>query len=95
MYTNCVVVYHHMYDITSGSDFLHIKFSTKFFCIHLSLSKTKFCVHVVVTEIGLCYSDTELIDESYSLYGVKLPVPRGQFPAPAIPSYDSTRSVWE
>uniref|UniRef100_A0A1B6E1T9 Actin interacting protein 3-like C-terminal domain-containing protein n=2 Tax=Clastoptera arizonana TaxID=38151 RepID=A0A1B6E1T9_9HEMI len=33
-------------------------------------------------------SDTELIDESYSLYGVKLPVPRGQFPAPA---YDATR----
>lgn len=38
--------------------------------------------------IYICYSDTELIDESYSLYGVKLPVPRGQFPAPA---YDATR----
>uniref|UniRef100_A0A1B6KQ65 Actin interacting protein 3-like C-terminal domain-containing protein n=1 Tax=Graphocephala atropunctata TaxID=36148 RepID=A0A1B6KQ65_9HEMI len=36
-------------------------------------------------------SDTELIDESYSLYGVKLPVPRGQFPAPAVVPYDSTR----
>ena len=61
----------------------------------LSLSKDKIvyaCLTYQVTKIGLCYSDTELIDESYSLYGVKLPVPRGQFPAPAIPSYDSTRS---
>ncbi|XP_039281035.1 coiled-coil domain-containing protein AGAP005037 isoform X6 [Nilaparvata lugens] len=40
-------------------------------------------------------SDTELIDESYSLYGVKLPVPRagGQFPPgpPVHPPYDATR----
>ena len=45
-------------------------------------------------------SDTELIDESYSLYGVKLPTagrsvvtpqPRGQFPAPAVVPYDATR----
>ncbi|XP_054270832.1 coiled-coil domain-containing protein AGAP005037 isoform X5 [Macrosteles quadrilineatus] len=36
-------------------------------------------------------SDTELIDESYSLYGVKPPFPRGQFPAPAVPTpYDAT-----
>nr|CAD7432317.1 unnamed protein product [Timema monikensis] len=43
-------------------------------------------------------SDTELIDESYSLYGVKLPAartvapqPRSQFPAPAVVPYDATR----
>jgi hypothetical protein len=45
-------------------------------------------------------SDTELIDESYSLYGVKLPTagrsvvtpqPRSQFPAPAVVPYDATR----
>ncbi|PSN30815.1 hypothetical protein C0J52_23364 [Blattella germanica] len=48
----------------------------------------------------LVASDTELIDESYSLYGVKLPTagrsvvtpqPRGQFPAPAVVPYDATR----
>ncbi|XP_075211350.1 coiled-coil domain-containing protein AGAP005037 isoform X2 [Lycorma delicatula] len=40
-------------------------------------------------------SDTELIDESYSLYGVKLPVPRGQFPGPPVhPTYDTTRSLF-
>lgn len=43
-------------------------------------------------------SDTELLDESYSLYGVKLPpggpraAPRAPFPPPAaIPPYDATR----
>ncbi|XP_067006011.2 coiled-coil domain-containing protein AGAP005037 isoform X4 [Anabrus simplex] len=43
-------------------------------------------------------SDTELMDESYSLYGVKLPTgrpvapqPRSQFPAPAVVPYDATR----
>lgn len=44
-------------------------------------------------DIGYLYSDTELIDESYSLYGVKLPVPRGQFPAPPVIPYDTTRSA--
>lgn len=43
------------------------------------------------------YSDTELMDESYNLYGVKLaagPVPpRSPFapPAPVVPPYDVTR----
>ncbi|XP_018330762.1 coiled-coil domain-containing protein AGAP005037 isoform X9 [Agrilus planipennis] len=42
-------------------------------------------------------SDTELMDEQYSLYGVKMPpgggrpAPRAQFPGPAAPPYDSTR----
>ncbi|KAJ8935983.1 hypothetical protein NQ318_000853 [Aromia moschata] len=44
-------------------------------------------------------SDTELLDESYSLYGVKLPpgggprvAPRSPFPPPAsVPPYDATR----
>ncbi|XP_031342566.1 coiled-coil domain-containing protein CG32809-like isoform X3 [Photinus pyralis] len=41
-------------------------------------------------------SDTELLDEQYSLYGVKLPSggPRGvrsQFPGPAAAPYDTTR----
>uniref|UniRef100_A0A1Y1K8Q5 Actin interacting protein 3-like C-terminal domain-containing protein n=1 Tax=Photinus pyralis TaxID=7054 RepID=A0A1Y1K8Q5_PHOPY len=42
-------------------------------------------------------SDTELLDEQYSLYGVKLPSggPRGvrsQFPGPAAAPYDTTRA---
>lgn len=44
------------------------------------------------------FSDTELLDESYSLYGVKLPPggprapPRSPFAPPAaVPPYDATR----
>lgn len=46
--------------------------------------------------IEVIFSDTELIDESYSLYGVKIPpagpraAPRTQF-APASVPYDATR----
>ncbi|XP_044727828.1 coiled-coil domain-containing protein AGAP005037 isoform X12 [Chrysoperla carnea] len=44
-------------------------------------------------------SDTELLDESYSLYGAKIPsggpravpAPRSQFPTPAAVPYDTTR----
>ncbi|ENN79968.1 hypothetical protein YQE_03614, partial [Dendroctonus ponderosae] len=43
-------------------------------------------------------SDTELLDDSYSLYGVKVPggaaprtSPRPGFPAPAAVPYDATR----
>lgn len=46
----------------------------------------------------LNFSDTELLDESYSLYGVKLPpggpraAPRSPFAPPtAVPPYDATR----
>lgn len=45
----------------------------------------------------LCFSDTELLDDSYSLYGVKLPpggpraAPRSGFPPPAAVPYDATR----
>lgn len=43
------------------------------------------------------FSDTELLDESYSLYGVKLTTgapraaPRTGFPPPAAVPYDTTR----
>jgi hypothetical protein len=58
------------------------------------------CVSVSVSLTACVGSDTELIDESYSLYGVKLPTagrpvvtpqPRSQFPAPAVVPYDTTR----
>jgi hypothetical protein len=58
------------------------------------------CVCVCVSLTACVGSDTELIDESYSLYGVKLPTagrsivtpqPRSQFPAPAVVPYDATR----
>jgi hypothetical protein len=57
-------------------------------------------VFVCVSLTACVGSDTELIDESYSLYGVKLPTagrsvvasqPRSQFPAPAVVPYDATR----
>jgi hypothetical protein len=57
-------------------------------------------VCVCVSHTAYVGSDTELIDESYSLYGVKLPTagrsvvtpqPRSQFPAPAVVPYDTTR----
>jgi len=57
-------------------------------------------VCVCVSHTAYVGSDTELIDESYSLYGVKLPTagrsvvtpqPRSQFPAPAVVPYDATR----
>jgi len=45
-------------------------------------------------------SDTELLDDSYSLYGVKVPpggtartTTRPGFPAPAAVPYDATRLV--
>lgn len=43
-------------------------------------------------------SDTELLEESFSLYGVKLPpggprVARSTFQAASIPPYDATRYV--
>jgi hypothetical protein len=58
------------------------------------------CACVCVSLTACVGSDTELIDESYSLYGVKLPTagrsvvtpqPRSQFPAPAVVPYDATR----
>jgi len=61
---------------------------------------TALCVCVCVSHTAYVGSDTELIDESYSLYGVKLPTagrsvvtpqPRSQFPAPAVVPYDATR----
>lgn len=44
------------------------------------------------------YSDTELLEESFALYGVKLPpggprVARSTFQAASIPPYDATRYV--
>jgi hypothetical protein len=81
-------------------------------CYVISVS-CKSCVCDWVCLVWICYivcvcvsltacvgSDTELIDESYSLYGVKLPTagrsivtpqPRSQFPAPAVVPYDATR----
>lgn len=60
------------------------------------------CVSDYICQI-LSHSDTELLDESYSLYGVKLPppggpravpAPRTQFPtAPTAVPYDATRYV--
>lgn len=47
--------------------------------------------------LAFFHSDTELLDDSYSLYGVKLPPggprpgPRAPFPPPAAVPYDATR----
>ncbi|XP_018575169.1 coiled-coil domain-containing protein AGAP005037 isoform X2 [Anoplophora glabripennis] len=52
---------------------------------------------VIDEEIRIVFSDTELLDDSYSLYGVKLPpgsgprvAPRSPFPQASVP-YDATR----
>ena len=62
----------------------------------LGTSRSKFLKHSKHFA-SIFFSDTELLDDSYSLYGVKLASggsrggPRSPFPPPAAVPYDATR----